>query len=174
MSDTAKSIIGLVALLVGVPVGILWLRDRVNTIRYRRRNTPEKVAAETRAFEERLFHPHWEFYERHLQRPAPAALRELFADRALLAAQGLDYDDGEVISTFGALDEQGLLDTREWLGFDVVALATSDFGDPIYLRPGRSEPDTVYITHHDGGETEVFAESVGTMLERLRRANRRA
>jgi hypothetical protein len=171
MSDTAKSIIGIVALLVGVPVGVLWLRDRVNRIRYRRRNTPERVAAGRRAFEERLFHPDWEFYERHLQRPAPAALRELYADRALLTAPALDYDDGEVINTFGALDERGLLDTREWLGFDAVAIATSDFGDPIYLRPGRSEPDTVYITHHDGGDTQILAESVASMLERLRRAN---
>lgn len=174
MSDSAKSIIGIVALLVGLPAGILWLRDRVNRIRYRRRNPPEKVAAERRALEERLFHPDWEFYERHLQRPPPAALRELYADRALLTAPALDYDDGGVINTFGALDQQGLLDTREWLGFDVVAIATSDFGDPIYLRPGPSEPDTVYITHHDGGDTEVFAGSVGAMLERLRRANRSA
>jgi hypothetical protein len=86
----------------------------------------------------------------------------------------LDYDDGEVINTFSALDEQGLLDTREWLGFDVVAIATSDFGDPLYLRPGRSEPDTVYITHHDGGDTEIFAESVASRLQRLRRANQKA
>jgi hypothetical protein len=172
MNDTTKSIIGLVALLVGVPVGILGLRDLVNRARHGRRNTPEKVAAERRAFEERLFHPDWEFYERHLQRPAPAALRELYADRALLTAS-LDYDEGEVINTFNPLDEQGLLDTGEWLGFDVVATATSDFGDPIYLRPGRAEPDTVYITHHDGGDTEKFAESVAAMLERLRRANQR-
>jgi hypothetical protein len=174
MSDTAKTIIGLVALFVGVPVCLLWLRDRVNKMRYRRRNTPEKIAAERRAFEERLLHPDWEFYERHLQRPAPAALRELYANGALLTAPTFEYGDGEVINTFNALDEQGLLDTREWLGFDVVAIATSDFGDPIYLRPGQSEPDTVYITHHDGGDTEIFVESVASMVERLRRAKGRA
>ena len=91
-----------------------------------------------------------------------------------MTAQGLDYGDADNISTFEALDEQGLLDTRPWLGFDAVAIATSDFGDPIYLRPGPSEGDTVYINHHDGGDTEVFAGSVALMVERVRHANRSA
>lgn len=44
----------------------------------------------------------------------------------------------------------------------------------IYLRPGSGEADTVYITYHDGGDTEVFAESVAAMVEKLRNANRTA
>ena len=174
MSDTIKAVIFLVALLIGLPLLILWLRDRVSSVRWRRRNPPEKLAADRRAYEERILRPDWGFYERHLQRPAPSALRELYADRTLVTAQDLDYTDADRISSFEALDEQGLLDTRPWLGFDAVAIATSDFGDPIYLRPGTSETDTVYITHHDGGDTEVFAESVGVMIERLRQANRAA
>src|SRR5687767_12221008 len=160
MSDTTKAILILVALLIGLPVFILWLRDRLHKSRWRRANPPEKLAADRRAYEERILRPDWAFYERHLQRPAPAALRELYADRVLVTAQGLDYTDAEQISTFEALDEKGLLETRPWLGFDAVAIATSDLGDPIYLRPGASEADTVYITHHDGGDTEVFAQSV--------------
>jgi hypothetical protein len=45
-----------------------------------------------------------------------------------------------------ALDEQGLLETRQWFGLDAIAIATTDFDDPIYLCPGSSEADTVYIT----------------------------
>jgi|SRR5947209_11377836 len=174
MSDTVKSVIFIVALLVGLPIFILWLRDRINKARWRRANPPEKIAADRRAYEERILQPDWAFYERHLQRPAPPALRELYADRALVTAQGLDYTVADHINTFEALDEQGLLDTRPWLGFDAVAIATSDFGDPIYLRPGAPEADSVYISHHDGGSTEVFAESVAAMVERLRHANRAA
>jgi hypothetical protein len=84
----------------------------------------------------------------------------------------LDYTDGGGISTFEPLNEQGLLDTREQAGCDVVAFATSDCGDPVYLRPGPSEPDTVYITYHDSGQTGVFAESVAVLIETLKRANR--
>jgi hypothetical protein len=172
MSDIVKSVLFIVALFVGLPVFILLLRDGINRARWRRANPPEKLAADRRAHEERILQPDWAFYERHLQRPAPPALRELYADRALVTAQGLDSTDTDHISTFEALDEQGLLDTRPWLGFDAVAIATSDFGDPIYLRPGTSEADTVYITHHDGGDTEVFADSIAAMVERLRHANR--
>ncbi len=174
MVEVIGTIILIVALFVGLPFGILRLRDHIKEARRRRRNPPEKVASDRRAYEERILHPDWEFYERHLERPVPPALRDLYADRALVIMQGLDYSDDERISTFGALDEQGLLDTRPWLGFEAVAIATSDIGDPIYLRPGASEADTLYITHHDGGDTEVFAESVGSMLESLRHANRRA
>jgi hypothetical protein len=130
--------------------------------------SPEELEAERQAYEERILRPDWEFYERHLQRSAPEALRKLYADRALVTAGNLDYSDRHRIGTFEALDEERLLDTREQLGFDVVAFATSDCGDPIYLRPGPSEADTVFITYHDGGDTEVFAESVEAMLERLR------
>lgn len=174
MSDTTKSIVFLVALFIGLPLLILWLHHRISRAIWRYRNPPEKIAAERRAYEERILRPDWAFYERHLKRPAPPALRELYADRTLVTAQGLDYSDADGISTFEALDEQGLLDTRPWLSFDAIAIATSDFGDPIYLRPGSSEPDTVYITYHDGGDTEVFAGSVAELIEKVRQSNHAA
>lgn len=98
-------------------------------------------------------------------------MRELYADQALVTAEGLDIvdDDGSeiTISTFEPLDEQGLVATRPWLGFDAVAIARNDFGDPIYLRPGQSEPNTVYVTFHDGGDTEVLSESVEELYEKV-------
>ncbi len=86
-------------------------------------------------------------------------------------SQGINYSENVVVSTFDALDEQGLIESRPWLGFDAAAIATSDFGDSIYLRPGATESDAVYITHHDGGGTEVLAPDVFTFVERLRHAN---
>jgi hypothetical protein len=53
-------------------------------------------------------------------------------------------------------------------GFDAVLIATTDFGDAVYLRPGATEADTVYVAYHDGGDTDVFAESIGQMLAVLR------
>ena len=55
-----------------------------------------------------------------------------------------------MISSFEPLDAQGLLDTRRIFGFDAIAIARSDSDDWIYLRPGREEADTVYITYLDG------------------------
>ncbi|HET8546581.1 MAG TPA: hypothetical protein VFL57_01180, partial [Bryobacteraceae bacterium] len=144
---------------------LLWLRDRMARFR---RSRPEQAAARRRALERRLLSPDWVFYEQHLQRPVPPALRALYNDKLLLTAQDLRYREDELITTFAPLDRNGLLETRSLLGFDVVAIAINAFGDPIYLRPGASETDIVYITHHDGGDIEVFADSVAAMVAQLR------
>lgn len=171
MTETTKSVVLLVALFVGLPFLILWSRDRISDALWRRRNPPEKLAADRRSYEERIVRPDWEFYERHLRRPAPSALGELYASRAMVTSQSLYCSDSIGISSFEALDEQGRLDTRPWLGFDAVAIATSDLGDPIYLRPGSGESNKVYIAYHDSGDTEIYAESVADMVARLRYAN---
>jgi hypothetical protein len=164
----------LLALFIGAPVLFLILRDRVELVLWRRRNPPEKLEADRRAWEERLLQPDWDFYERHLQRPAPKALRELFADDQFIVTQVIEYGEDEVISTFNALDGQGLAESRDWLGFDAVAIATNDFGDLIYLRPGPSESDAVYITYHDGGSSEQLAPDVSTFVHSLRHVKRNA
>jgi hypothetical protein len=176
MTDISLTVLMLLVLGIGVPVVILILRDRVELALWRRRNPPEKLATDRQAWEKRLFHPDWDFYERHLERPAPIALRELFADDQFIVAQNIEYGEDEVISTFNALDEQGLAESRDWLGFDAVAIATNDFGDLIYLRPGPSESDAVYITYHDGGSSEQLelAPDVSTFVHRLRHVKRNA
>ena len=125
-----------------------------------------------RACEARIANPDWTFYESHLQRPAPAALRELYSDRELVLTNGTEYDENHDISTFEPLDEAALVDTHEIFGFDVVPIANSD-GDIIYLRPGPTETDAVFITYHDGGDTEQLAPDVSAFLQRLRETNRK-
>jgi hypothetical protein len=171
MSETAKSVTSITVLLVGLPVLILWARDRILHARWRRRNPLEELAAERRAYQQRVLRPDWSFYERHLGPPAPPALCALYADRTFVTLQDLSYNKADRISTFDALDEKGLWATRPWLGFETVAIASTDFGDVIHLRPGAAEPDTVYITRHNGGDIEVFADSVAAMVEKIRRAN---
>lgn len=173
MSETALTAVIALAAMFGLAAAILWANDRLSRARWRRRNPPEKLAADRRAFEARLLQPDWAFYERHLQRRVPPALRELYENRALLVARDLAYADGEIISTFEPLDGQGLRETKQWIGLETVAIATTGFGDPVYLRPGPSEADTLYVTYHDGGDTDVFAESVEAMVETIRRANSR-
>ncbi len=171
MREALVVITSIACLFVGLPLIILWIRDRVARAWSRYRDLPDKLAEERRTYEDRLLRPDWAFYERHLQRPAPEAVCELYADRALVTLDGLEYSDSHELSTFNPLDAQGLIDARPWMEFEVVPIATSIFGDPIYLRPGPSEPDTVYITYHDSDpiETAVFASSVASMLEQIRR-----
>jgi hypothetical protein len=140
--------------------------------RVRERRKARDGAIKRRAIIERLLRPDWAFYERHLRRPAPAALRGLFADRELVMACGLSYEKFGGISTFNPLDEHSLQDAVGGIDFDIVPFACSACGDSIYLRPGAAETDTVYITYHDEPKTKVFASSVAEMVIKLRNENR--
>lgn len=137
----------------------------------RRRHSPEKEKAEREAMEKQILSPDWTFYERHLQRPVPSVLRELFADRELVTSCDLKFSKGIGISTFNPLNEDNLIETSGELGFDVVPFATSDCGDAVFLRPGTDQPDAVYIAYHDDPEKGivVLADSVAEMLEKLRK-----
>jgi hypothetical protein len=130
----------------------------------------EELEAAIATWREQLLRPDWAFYEKHLQRPVPAALRELFADRELLLGEACP-DDLD-INCFNPIVEQSLIGPVEGLNHDLVAFATSSCGDAIYLRPGATEANKVYITYHDGGDTEVFAESVDVILAKFRAARR--
>ena len=169
MPDEMLSIVVIVMVFIGLPVALLVTRDRIARAR---RNSPahlSKIEVERQAYERRILAPDWSCVERHLRRPVPPALRELYADLSLVTRRDVRYSTDCALSTFEALDEQAMADARAWLGFEAVVFASTQEGDAIYLRPGPSDDDAVYLTHHDGGDAEVFAATLDEMLERLQR-----
>ena len=166
MADTVITVLVLVLLFIGLPVSLLRIIDRKRT-RTARHPTASEVA-EREAYERRILAPDWLCVERHLRRPPPQALRDLYADHSLVIQRDLQYDDDWLVSTFEPLDEEAMVETSQSLEFDAVVIATTDFGDPVYLRPGAAEADTVHVTYHDGGDTVVCAESIEQMLVVLR------
>lgn len=170
MSDTVTTVLAIILLFIWLPLLILWITDRRRNRRLREA-PPASQVAERQAFEQRIFHPDWTAVERYLRRPVPQALWDLYADRELIVRRDLRYTDDHVISSFQPLDEQAMQDATRWVGFDAVAIVTTDFDDAVHLRPGAAEVDHVYVTHHDGGDTEVFAESVSEMLATLKQAD---
>jgi hypothetical protein len=92
----------------------------------------------------------------------------------LIRSGGFDYRDGLTIGTFGPIEAAAVMDGCEPAGGETIALAVTDCGDAIYLRPGPSEPDTVYVTYHDGGDTQVLADSVDAFVLRVRELHRGA
>jgi SMI1 / KNR4 family (SUKH-1) len=172
MSDTTTGVLGILLIFVGLPFLILKVRDRANRALRDYRNRPERQTVIRQDYEQRILTPDWAYVERHLQRPVSRALRELYADHVLVASRDVHYSMGHSISTFDALDEQAIADNTAWLPVKAIAFATTDAGDPIYLRSGPSEADKVYVTYHDGGDTEILAESVSEMLEVLRQRSR--
>jgi hypothetical protein len=119
-----------------------------------------------RDFEARIAAPDWTFYERHLQRPIPTALRELYTNRRLVL-DSWDYPKiFGAINSFLPLHESALLSTQACLGFDIVPIATGEVGE-IFLRPGSSMDDNVFILYSDGDFQEI-APDVATFIQRLK------
>ena len=169
MTDTVVTILALLLVFIGVPVSLLRIIDRKRTARARHRAPSASRAGEREAYERRILTPDWICVERHLHRPPPHALRDLYADGRLVTRRDLEYDgDDRRISTFEPLDEEAMTDASRSLEFDAVVIATTDFGDAIYLRPGATEADAVHVAYHDGADTEVLAESIEEMLVILR------
>lgn len=166
MNDSALTVLAIGLIFVGLPLLILVFRDRAARSRRSRAH-----AAEQQSHDRRLLNPDWANVERHLQRPVPLALRELYADRALITRRDLRWSDDETISAFEPLDDEAILEATATFGFAAVPIATTDFGDLVYLRPGAADGDVVYVTYHDGGDTEVFADSVAAMVATVRKGN---
>ena len=166
------TILAIAAIFIGLPVLLLWARDRARNAG--RRLSADAQQAERREYERRLLHPDWAAVERQLRRPVPSALRELYADAAIVTAQNLACGAERTIATFEPLDPRAMLETAAWLGHGAVAIATNEFGDVIFLQSGPDEADTVYLTHHDGGDTEVVGASVGEFVRTLKGTNRRS
>lgn len=157
-----------VLVLAGIAIVLLVARDNLHAL-WRRRPAARRAAIEARRrYEERLLSPDWARYEAHLQRPIPPAIRELYADHALIVSSGQLLRDNFYLSTFIPLDALSISDYEH---FGIGAMPIADInGDILYLRPGPTEPDVLWLTYHDGGDTEQFALSLKDFLADLRRS----
>ena len=170
MPDGILSVLVIVLIFVGLPVVLLVTKDRIARAMRNRPAELSRIAVERHAYERRILAPDWWCVERHWRRPIPPALRELYADLSLVTCRDVSYSTDYALGTFEALDEQAMADSKEWLGFEAVVFASTQDGDAIYLRPGPSEDNAVYLTHHDGHDTEVLAATLQGMLDTLRRS----
>jgi cell wall assembly regulator SMI1 len=153
--------------------GVLWVMDRISNAWWKIKNPPEKLEALHKAVENRLLHPDWEFYEKHLMRSVPEELRILFANHDILKSDfNIEFDD-IYITSFEPIDSEGYVDSQKWGVKNIVAFASMD-GDQIYLRPGEKENNAVYITYHNGGDTEVLFPDIADFVRRVQASYRNA
>jgi hypothetical protein len=185
---TIIAVIGAVCFALGIAILVFrWMSWPL----IRARQDAPRLAAERRR---RLASPDWGFYERHLGRPIPAALKDLYSDVEALNFRGsIEYSDelslaefarinhiavtqpvnaeqqSLYLSEFSPIDEKALEETREWLGLDVVAIAWCD-GGAIHLRPGSSESDFVCFANDEICDSEAILPSVDELLLRVKDA----
>jgi hypothetical protein len=136
MAGTAVTILAIVLLFIGLAVLLLRFIDRRRAVRSRRSRASD--ATERQAYERRILEPDWAWVERYLGRPVPQALRELYSDRSLITRRDLNYDDDRLIGTFEPLDARAVLEAPRWPGLETLVIATTDFGDPVYVRVGAT------------------------------------
>jgi len=160
--------IGYLFVLVAIAGGILYLWDRISDTLWRRRNPPEKLATEWQEYQGRIQAPDWDFYTNHLQREVPTAIRKLFSNTAIVLSQNAECCGDQIINRFGAIDEANLLESKEWIGTDVVAIAHNKYGDPIHLLPGTHEANAVFVTYHDGGDIEQISADISEFVDSIR------
>jgi hypothetical protein len=161
-----SALMGLVA--IGLPALLYAWKGRFSL---RETATPEMQAATRLEYEKLILKPNWEYCERQLQRPVPAALRALYADEEWVTAGGLEFSEDCSISTFEPLLELSSLDLTDQPESKALVFATSMFGDPIFLLSGPDEADRVYVMYHDGGDFDVLSKSVDEFVLQLKQAN---
>ena len=112
--------------------------------------------------ESRVRAPDWGFLESQLQRPVPPALQALFRSN-FISAPALYF--GETYLFLSPIDCAAL--DENWVLRGVVPFAYSE-ADPIYLKPGPTTANAVFITYHDGNDTEELAPSIEAFTAGLR------
>lgn len=168
MNDTTIAIIFLVGIFVVLPIGLLFTRDKISELIRQKRNSPVKQIAERNEYEQKILSPDWSFYERHLLRAVPEQLKELWSDGELVKRGDFDYDEENWVSTFNPLTEETLREQKEIFEKEIIPILTTGFGDPVYLKPGPKEKNRLYITFHDGGNTDVFEENLDRFVKKLK------
>lgn len=143
---------------------LLFGRDRAAAALWKRRNPPQVRAARDQAFRLRLMAPNWDLLASTLRRPVPDALVRWFGQPERVGSYY--YFDGLYVA-FLPIDRAALSEQLAYV--DVLPFAHSD-GDLIHLAAGEHSPDAVFITYHDGGDTEQLAPSVESFLQRLKEA----
>ena len=166
MSLAVLAIVYLASLLA-MAVVILVVFDRISALISRIRNPPALLAEQKHLFESRVHSPDWTFLESQLQRPVPPALRRVFSPE-FLSAPALYF--GDIHIALAPIDPAAL--DENWIVPGVVPFAYSD-GDPIYLKPGPTTADSVFITYHDGNDTEQLTSEMEAFAAGLRPATQR-
>ena len=191
--------LGLATIVFAAAVAVFIVK--LPEIIWRFRNPPAKLAADRLAYLERVCRPDWDFYERHLRRPAPETLKRCYADEAFITGGGFAFQSdsnqsgvatasssndetlGEVIDDHGphyveeflAIDPRGLVEAWEYWHRDVLPFARGA-GFAYFLWPGAEESNAVYSACEevlgDGIRSRV-ADDVSIFVEKLRAVSSR-
>lgn len=133
--------------------------------------TRKEIEEAAKARIEALLHPDWTFYEEHLRRPIPEALRKIYDDPdkvlVCLNLTGKEKEEGSI--EFEPLHRDYLVPSGESdLPYDIVPIAMTEDQSQIFLKPGEHETNQVLMVYPEGPVLIVpLADSVESFLSAL-------
>lgn len=151
MSDAVLSMLFLLAILIGLPAGLLLLRDRWFG---RSRSAVDEASQE---FLRRLKSPDLEAVETHFGSPLPACVRELYsnqdellrADFVVSPKPGAPRNQRWYIAYYNPADAESVRDggkTDERL----FAFANDGSGNEYLIDPTQADPEVRFLDHETG------------------------
>ncbi len=133
--------------------------------------TRKQIEEAEKARVEALLQPDWAFYEEHLRRPIPEALKRIYDDPdkvlGCLNLSGTEHLEYSI--EFEPLHRDYLVPSGESnLPFDIVPIATTEDESQIFLKPGENETNQVLMVYPEGPVLIVpLADSVESFLSSL-------
>ena len=173
MTDTFFTLLALFALLIVLPVLILWTRDRIRTLI--RRHTPEERDTHREARRQRMLHPNIEEVEALCGGLLPRKLIDLYTDSHLVldrdfevCAPGKDRrNDSWWIGDFVPLHQQDQMLTTDLTEFGKGCCFAGDGTGNFYWVPVSEERQNdapVFFACHDPWGNEKVADGLGEFL----------
>jgi hypothetical protein len=168
MSDTFKTILGVSATFIALPLAILFLRNRLA------RPSRKELDDYSRRFEERLANPDFAALEKQFGHPLPAALRALYLDpqerirdNFEIAPTGAPCSKRWPIAYYQPADAESL--RNMWPGTEeMFAFADDGCGNGYLVDPRLSDPP-VFFHDHETGELEPVCDRLSEFMRWPRR-----
>lgn len=151
--DILKLILAILAMVVVLPIGILWLRDR----HICPKPTKAELDEQASKFEERLLNPDFQVVEHHFAHPLPQSIHDLYANQQevlrvdFLVSPTVDTseEDAWFVAFYEPCDAEA--GRQFWPGCEqYFSFANDGFGNDYIVVPGKQDSPVLFMTTRAG------------------------
>ena len=165
MSESIKGVVVVLGILIGLPLAILLIRDRLT------RPSRKQMAEASREFLGRLAKPDLKSLEQHFGCSLPQSLIALYGnqtelmrhDFAVAPNAQIPEDERYYISDYQPADAKSATDV--WPGWELYfAFADDGCGNGYLIDPREKDP-RVYLHDHETGKLNKLCDSLSEFMQ---------
>ena len=174
MTDTLRTILTVVAVLLIAPIAVVYLKDRI-VAWWDRKNHAKVVQAQMAEHRKRLLNPKFDEYKRFFHEEPPDFLKNLYAnpelclkeDFFLFPPQSNNIREAFEILHFLPVDIASVEEYQDFLkDRNVFPFAVDGTGSPYFIRVHQRPNWEVFLYHMDGGNIDKVCSSLNEFLSR--------